>query len=226
MTTICLDEVDSTNEYCKRLVSVENAVVVAKYQTAGKGTKGRSFISDEGGLYITVMKTYDKFDLSKTFSIMINCCVAVCKTVEGLGVKPRIRWANDVLVGNKKICGTLIENTISPSGKIRSIVGMGLNINNDLPEELEEIATSVKTQTGVENPVDEVRDSLLKNLEKNYGVEDYKKYIDWFGSAITIKTLHGSFEAVALDVAEDGRLVVSDNGEKKYISSAEISIRL
>ena len=124
MKIIRLEEVGSTNEYCKGNDCGKDLFVVAKRQSAGKGTKGRSFSSNEGGLYVSVMRHYKNFPANEAFKIMVNACVAVCKTLEAFGVKPRIRWANDVLVGDKKICGTLIENSFS-NGKIsRSIVGM------------------------------------------------------------------------------------------------------
>ena len=146
MKIIQLEEVDSTNEYCKRLSGESEVIVTAKRQSAGKGTKGRSFISDEGGLFVSVMRRYEKFDASQTFKIMVDSCVAVCRTLEFFGLNPVIRWANDVLVNGKKICGTLIENTFSGGDVSRSIIGVGININNALPEELKDIATSMRAE--------------------------------------------------------------------------------
>ncbi|MGN0818602.1 MAG: biotin--[acetyl-CoA-carboxylase] ligase [Candidatus Coproplasma sp.] len=222
---IKLRSVDSTNEYCKRLKGVENAVVVAKKQTAGKGTKGRSFVSDKGGLYISVLKTYDNFDGAETFKIMLNCCVAVCRTMEKFKLSPVIRWANDVLIGGRKICGTLIENTLSLD-KCRSIVGMGINVNNRLPEELKDIGTSIGEQTGRNISVRKVMKTLLKYLEGDYTVDDYKGYINWFGQNVTLNMNGKNVAATALDVDVNGLLVCRVNGEIKKISSAEVSLRL
>ena len=110
MRIIELSECDSTNEYLKRLNGEEDTIVTALRQTAGKGTKGRSFSSADGGLYLSVMRFYENFSAANAFEIMINSCVAVCKTVEDFGITPVIRWANDVLVNGRKICGTLIES--------------------------------------------------------------------------------------------------------------------
>ncbi|MDE5765637.1 MAG: biotin--[acetyl-CoA-carboxylase] ligase, partial [Clostridia bacterium] len=103
-----LEEIDSTNEFCKRFNFEEDVIVVAEKQVKGKGTNGREFVSDEGGLYVSLMRRLPNFDFKNTFSIMINACVAVCKTVESFGLKPTVKWANDVLVDGRKICGTLI----------------------------------------------------------------------------------------------------------------------
>lgn len=226
MKIIELDEVDSTNEYCKRNYSGHSFVVTAARQTGGRGTKGRSFSSENGGLYLSVVRKLFKAEATDAFLIMINACTAVCRTVEHYGLKPVIRWANDVLVNGKKICGTLIENTFSGSFISRSIVGIGLNINNTLPGELLDIATTLKQETGKELPVREVRDLLLENLNKNFSLQDYKSYIDWFGKEVTVKTAAGEHIATAVDVDVDGRLICVLEGSLKKISSAEVSLEL
>lgn len=226
MKIIELEEIDSTNEFCKRLNFDEDVIVVAERQTAGKGTKGRSFVSDEGGLYVSVMRKLENFDFSNTFSIMINACVAVCKTVKHFGVTPTVKWANDVLVNGKKICGTLIENRLSSGNICTSIVGMGINVNNVLPPELSDIATSLSAELSRNVPIKKVRAELLKNLQKSYTVQDYKKFVDWFGQEVTLDCNGQRTSAIALDVDEDGRLVCNVGGVVKRISSAEMSLRL
>lgn len=225
MKIIELEETDSTNNYLKRLGG-EDAIVTALRQTAGRGTKGRSFSSADGGLYISVLKNYQNFPAENAFQIMINSCVGVCETLKQFGISPTIRWANDVLAQGKKICGTLIENTFSGNFISRSIVGMGINVNNVLPEDLRGIAISMREICGGELPFDKVKSALIKNLSKSFTIEDYKKYIDWFGKTVTIKTGGGEFEAEALDVAPDGRLIVRRDCKVLKISSAEVSLRL
>lgn len=226
MRIIELEQVTSTNEYLKTLKTDEDVAVVAKIQTDGRGTKGRSFCSENGGLYISVLKNYKDFSVTDAFKIMINSCVAVCRTLESLSLSPVIRWPNDVLVCGKKICGTLIENTFCGGRITRSVVGIGINIFNELPDELKPIATSVYIQTGKKLTVSSIASLLLKNLENNYGIDEYKKYINWLGCTVLIKTLNGGFTAVAKDVSDDGRLVAEQNGKQVYLSAAEVSLRL
>lgn len=226
MKIIELSEIDSTNEYCKRADTGEDMTVTALRQTDGRGTKGRSFVSDGGGVYITVMRHYENFGCADAFKIMVNSCVAVCRTVERFGLRPVIRWANDVLVSGKKICGTLIENTFSGDKITRSIVGIGLNVNNTLPDELKNIATTMRESSGSPLDVKAVRDKLTQNLKDCYTVEEYKKYIDWFGSEVLLRTAAGDRSAIALDVDDRGMLVVDCGGKMEKISSAEVTLRL
>lgn len=226
MKIIELEEVGSTNEYCKQNDCGEDLCVFARRQTAGKGTKGRSFISLDGGLYVSVMRHFGDFPAENAFKIMVNGCVAVCCTLEKFGINPVIRWANDVLVNGKKICGTLIENTFS-NGKItRCIVGIGINVNNGISSEIKEIATSVKEVTGKNTDLEEVKQVFLENLKKDFSIEDYKQYINWFGREVTLKTGEEERIVTALDVTENGRLLVDWCGNMLEISSAEVSLRL
>jgi len=226
MKIIELECVDSTNEYCKRSDNGEDIIVTAKKQSAGKGTKGRSFSSAEGGLYVSVMRHYKNFRALNAFCIMVNTSVAVCKTLELFGIKPQIKWANDVLVNGKKICGTLIENIFSGEYISRSVVGCGINVNNELPAELENIATTMKLSAGKDFSVKEVKRAFVLNVQKEFSIEDYKGYMGWLGNTVTLKTESGERKVVATDISEDGRLIVEDNGKTELISSAEVSLRL
>ncbi len=227
MKIIELDEVDSTNEYIKRSDISCDAAVIARRQTAGRGTKGRSFVSDEGGLYISVVRFYNNLSAGDAFKIMVNHCVAVCKTLENFNLKPVIRWANDVLVNGKKICGTLIENTVRGNKIVRSIVGIGINVNNRFTGDLNNIATSITQHVSAKISVDDVKYRLLGNLGKDYTINDYKSYINWFGSRVKIFADGAERQATALDVLGDGRLSVKEeDGSLSEISSAEVGLRL
>ncbi|MDE6868427.1 MAG: biotin--[acetyl-CoA-carboxylase] ligase [Clostridia bacterium] len=225
MKIIELEVTDSTNEYCKRIANGEDVIVTAKRQTSGKGTKGRSFVSDGGGLYISVMR-HNPVQSGCAFKIMVDSCTAVCKTLQSFNLTPVIRWSNDVLVNGKKICGTLIENTFRGDTVSRSIVGMGINVNNVLPQDLQEIATTMQEAAGKDFDVSAVRDALVKNLQKSYSLKQYKSYINWFGREILLRCADGEIRAVAQDVAEDGRLVCTIDGKTVKVSSAEVSLRL
>ena len=224
MKIIRLKEVDSTNEYCKKLNA--DCIVIADRQSGGKGTKGRSFESNSGGLYLSIVRRYDSFPAECAFEIMVDGCVAVCKTLEFFGIKPVIRWANDVLVDGRKICGTLIENTLSNGHITRSLVGCGINVNNELSADLRCIAVSMKEILGREIDKSHVERVFIENIQKHYSIADYKKYINWFSKSVILKTADGENVVTAVDVTDSGRLLVDWGGNMLEISSAEVSLRL
>lgn len=225
MNKIIFDVLDSTNDYCKQNDDGKDMVVIAKEQTLGRGTKGRSFISADGGLYLSIMRHFNNFKVQNAFKIMINTAVAVCKTLENYGVNPTIKWPNDVLINGKKISGTLIENTFSGDNISRSIVGIGININNSLSSEIENIATSLSQELSKIFNVEEVIELLLKNLEKDYTLQDYTSKIDWLGKTINVISGEKTLIATAKGVSQDGRLICIVDGKEMAFSSAEVSVR-
>ena len=227
MKIIELEEVDSTSEYIKRLKSLQDVAVIAERQTLGRGTKGRKFVSDSGGLYISILKNHADLPAAEAFRIMVGYCVAVCRTLGEFGLKPTIRWANDVLADGKKICGTLIENTVCGGKIVRSLAGIGINVCNVLPEELGGIAVTMEECCKRAVAVGEVKAALLRHIGEESSIDDYKSYIDYFGKTVYLKTDSGTRAATALDVTADGRLKVGErDGSVSLISCAEVSLRL
>lgn len=221
MKIIHFDKTVSTNEYLKRLKNpTEDAVVIADEQTGGRGSKGRSFCSAFGGCYLSALKLYPE-KAENCFKIMENAAVAVCKTLDAFGVHAMIKWPNDIFVGDKKICGILIENTLSGDMVSRSIIGIGVNVNNDLTG-IEGIATSVKILTGKEISLDAFRFTLIHNLFLPVDEAEYKKRSLVVGKTLTIKKSDGSlFKAKAVAVAENGNLILDDGVQ---LSAAEVSV--
>lgn len=221
-----LREVDSTNTYLKRyLQGGEDVIVCAQRQTGGKGTKGRSFSSEEGGVYLSKLTFYHDVPASDAFRVMINAAVAVCNTARAFGADAHIKWPNDVYVEKRKLSGTLIENTVFSGMLQSSIVGIGINVNNDLSE-LSDIAVSLSQIAKKPLPVQKVRDCLIKELSKEHTFEEYRAYLRFLGKEVTVIEGENSYLAVALRVLRDGRLVVKVGEREKILNSAEISLKL
>lgn len=221
------DEVSSTNDFAESIAyKREDSIITAAAQTNGHGSKGRSFVSAKGGLYITSLRFFDDFKASNVFKIMINASVAVCRTMEKFSLSPGIKWPNDVYVGGKKICGILINNSFSGGYITRSIVGIGVNIENELPVELKDVAINMKKAGAKGYSFSAVRDELVKNMSEDFSVEEYKKYIFFFGRKITLVEGENKREAVAVDVDGFGRLIVKDGaGNISSVTAAEVSLR-
>lgn len=226
MTIEYLEEVDSTNVYIKQyLPTAKDRIVCAKRQTGGKGTKGRSFLSHEGGLYLSVLRFYNDFFAKDAFQIMAHAAVSVCKTAADFGVKAQIKWPNDVLVEDKKLCGILIENVLKGEKIEASIVGIGVNVNNDLTG-LNDIAIRLCDVASCELTVENVRDHLIAHLQEEIYFNEYVSYIGFLNRQVLVIEGEKKQLAVVRSVREDGNLEVEMSNGMKILSAAEISLRL
>lgn len=224
MRTVFLKETSSTNDDIKQYLSEgENTVVCAERQTEGRGTKGRSFSSERGGVYLSFLRFYENFPASEAFAVMTHAAVSVCRTVEEFGISPEIKWCNDVLVKGKKIAGILIENILSGGFLRASIVGIGLNVTNPL-NGLEDIAVSMGELLPSPPPAERVRDSLIAHLAQESGLSDYLHYIRFLNRPIRVTEGEHTFLAIAREILPDGRLLIEQNGICRPLSAAEISI--
>ena len=222
MKTIYFDKIGSTNDYLKKIKNPkEDIFVIAKTQDGGRGTKGRSFICQEGGVYASLLKL-NPCSASESFSIMMNSALAVVKTLHAFDINAKIKWPNDIIVNGKKICGILIENVFEGDRVSKSIIGIGLNVNNPIAKEIEEIAISSKQVLNKELNLDTVLATLCFNLYLPSSYEEYKKHLLYIGEEVTIIDEKSTYKAFIDDVLPDGRLKLK-NGE--VFSSAEITLR-
>ena len=221
------DEIASTNDYVReKRGNGRDLIVLAKRQSGGKGTKGRSFSSEIGGVYLTKRTFYKGFAAKDAFRIMQGAAAAVCLTLESYGLQPKIKWPNDVYVGGKKICGILIENGFSGAEIAYSIVGIGINVYNPLPEELREIATSILLQTAEKVSVDEVAKRLIAHLSDECVWERYTQYLGWMGENVTLCVDGKEREVTLLSVDETGGLWVQTADGKQRFVAAEVRLRV
>ena len=170
---IHLDSVDSTNNYTSGLarqsVIHEGLVVYADLQTEGKGQRHNRWSSEsKANLLCSIFLTPHFLSASEQFLLTQAISLALVNVVESLSHSfTYIKWPNDILVGDQKIAGILVENTLRGSYLGKSIVGIGLNVNQVLFEP-EHKATSLKLLNGKHFPIDHVLKLLCENVEKQY----------------------------------------------------------
>jgi BirA family biotin operon repressor/biotin-[acetyl-CoA-carboxylase] ligase len=165
------DSVDSTNLEAIRQArkgADEGCCIVAREQTAGRGRKGRTWTSSrDAGLYISIVLR-PEFELTNLPLISLAAAIAVHDTLADFGLDPDIKWPNDVLIREKKICGILAETTDSDRG-IAVIVGIGINLTSDsFPKEIADTATSIEAELDVSIPTAQLESSLLQNFADVY----------------------------------------------------------
>jgi len=148
---IRLDEVDSTNSYLKGrndLLQQHGLVVIADMQTSGRGRVGREFVSLRGKNLTFSVVLHPELPLGEIQVLSLLAGVAVSRVLEKYLNKIRLKWPNDVLVCEKKICGILLETITIPEQSFPVLVmGIGLNTKgclNDFPEELQHIVTTIE----------------------------------------------------------------------------------
>jgi BirA family transcriptional regulator, biotin operon repressor / biotin---[acetyl-CoA-carboxylase] ligase len=170
MHIIKLNAIDSTNSYLKQISSndviKDYTTVTANYQTQGKGQMGTIWDSEKAkNLICSVFKDCLKISIKNQFYISIVTSLTLVKTLQNFSIpKLHIKWPNDILSENKKICGILIENVIKNNTLEATIIGIGLNINQTAFESLPN-ASSLKIITGTVFNKDELLQLILKNLK-------------------------------------------------------------
>lgn len=234
---IFLDEIDSTNLYAANLCLNSEEIplaVIAESQTKGSGRMGRVFYSPEkSGIYMTYILDVENIETLNLITSSAGLAVAEVLEKE-CGIKGTIKWPNDILVSGKKVCGILTK-LITVNGKIKfALIGIGVNVTNkeeDFPEEIKEIATSLSLETG--NDFDK-KDLTLKIIENLNEIFLNKKYTEneilnllrerseMLGKKVFVKSENREFFAV--DLSSDGGLVVRDGDETKVIHSGEVEL--
>jgi len=219
---ICLfDHIDSTQDEVKRLLGAgvplpPYAVVAARHQTAGRGRYGRQWIdrAGENALFSFWYKPRVKYDQS--FVLYQTAAVAVTEVLHAHGIPAVIKFPNDILVEGKKIGGILIENQARGQSIVRSVTGIGLNINQiHFPEGLE--ATSIRKITGQTSPVEEWIIQIVEKHRQTAAMQPDEisaRYLYYWQYA-------GPKNTVRLDGGRSVRAKVFRwSGQKLYISTS------
>jgi len=237
------EEAASTNDLAKELAGKgfeEGTLVVAETQTHGRGRLGRRWISPRGGIWFSVIlrPAVGSKDAPK---IVFMAAVAIAKTIRKmLRLTAKTKWPNDVLIHNKKVCGLLAETSISGDNINFVVLGIGINANVDakaFPKELTGSLTSLKKESKREIPREEFLQALLKEMEHYYNeftrgrfariLEEWKSLTDMMGKDVEVVSLDERFGGKAIDVDQDGALIVKLEDESvKRVFSADASIRL
>lgn len=235
--TILLEEVDSTNTYLKEQCLsgrlAHGAALWATTQTAGRGRLGRQWESRAGGnIYTSVLLEPPPDRLNSILSLVAG--VAVVQAIASVvAVKPRLKWPNDVVVGNKKLGGILLEAGRSPGPW--TIVGIGLNVNGAIAPDLPQ-ATRLCDWAGDPVPREELWLALMHALEALYTewisqgnagiVAKWSAVSATLGQMVTVYQVgHRPWSGVAEKIDHDGALWVSCAQGLARVMAGEVSVR-
>lgn len=224
------DEISSTMDMGKNKVINKNDVIiiVAEKQTKGRGRFDRFWYSQRGGLYFTYCI---KPDLSLLYGskIVLLFAIAIANTLNKLfNVNAQVKWPNDILINNKKVCGILTEMT-AELDKIKQInVGIGINVNNEINDKINN-AISLKELLNQHIDRKSLFKKLLENIEKTLTnvksdsiLDEYKNLLLTLNKRVSIKTIDDNIVGAAIDISPDGALLVqTDSGEIKKVISGD-----
>ena len=230
---IHIDETDSTNrwlrDYTSPLPAGEYVTVVTDYQTAGKGCGSNSWESERGkNLTFSMLIHPEGIPANEQFRITETVSVALCETLEPhINNKVEIKWPNDIYVGDRKICGILIENRLQGATIRDSIIGIGLNVNqrvflSDAPNPV-----SMYQLTEQETDLEALLQQFLAVFgcvaERDSTGSDYRDRLYRKGRESFYEDQTGRFKATLTDVLPDGRLVLHDEtGQERIYAFKEV----
>ncbi len=236
------ETLESTNIQAKKMAdsnAEEGTVVVASIQSKGKGRLNRTWISPEGGLWLSVILR-PNIPPQKATLVTLMAANAVAETLSEYGLEARIKWPNDVLIDGKKVCGILTEAKTMGNMIEYLILGIGINANfelSELPEDIRGASTTIKHELNKDISQDELFHRLLVHMDMYYGLlsaSDYKKIIetwkeksDTLGRHVKITTQKDSILGIAEDIDDTGALILkkNDGGIQKFSAGDCVYLR-
>jgi len=228
----------STTEIAKREAqqgATEGTVVVADEQTAGRGRVKRAWLSPKGCIALSIILYPSVLHLP---SLVMLASLAVVRSIEAVtGLKPQIKWPNDVLVNGKKVCGILIESQVKRANVEHAIIGIGANVNfrvSDFPG-IAPIATSLSDELGGEVSRLDIIRHLLVEIERLYLTllggagaiyEEWRDCLVTLGRKVQVKMGETTYEGIAESVAKDGSLLLRhQDGSLTKIVAGDVTLR-
>ncbi|WP_288266930.1 biotin--[acetyl-CoA-carboxylase] ligase [uncultured Methanobrevibacter sp.] len=237
------DEVKSTNTVAKFLAmnGAENGtVVISEKQTDAKGRSGKAWASPIGGIWLSLI-VKPNVDYSKLPMITIGTGVAVAKAIERTGItSAEIKWPNDIIIHDKKVCGILTEAVTTFNTIDSVIIGVGIDANidiEDFPEELQDGTTTLADELGRKEDENVLIRLFLEEFEKiaeTFNEGDYESILkDWrkrsysVGKIVEVREpFNKNFDAYVVGIGREGALIVEKiDGTLEKVISGECIIK-
>ncbi|MDA9729878.1 biotin--[acetyl-CoA-carboxylase] ligase [SAR86 cluster bacterium] len=231
------DTISSTNDYLLRKEKNENKdikICIAEEQTKGRGRRGKSWISPKfKNIYFSLNSYLEKEDLS---GLSIAVALSVSKVLTKINVMSLIKWPNDLLVGNKKICGILIE-TAKVGELTKVVIGIGINVNMEYSELIDQEWTSIKLEkkqsVDRNSIITEMINQLCITLNK-YEQEGFDYFLNKFTSLDLLKDKEFTLKDKPNDtfigkgIDKKGLLIAQNLKDQRIVkfSSGEVSLKL
>ena len=236
-------EVSSTNTVAKFLSNnnVENgSVVISEKQTDARGRSGKSWESPLGGVWLSIILNQD-VDHSRLPLITLSTGVAVAKALERIGIKnPEIKWPNDIMINDKKVCGILTEAIAKFNTIENVIIGVGIDASFDMdeiPEDLQDGTTTLEKELGRkenENTLITIFLEEFENIINLFNEQEFEKILkEWRKRSYTIGKIvevrapfNKYYDGYVVGIGKEGALIVEKiDGSLEKVISGECIIK-
>ncbi len=234
------ESIDSTNAAALKLVAEQRPtplVVMAERQTAGRGRRGRKWVSPFGeNLYYSLaLRIEGGMRQIEGLSLVIG--LAVLKTLRSAGVHGAgLKWPNDVLVGRQKVAGILLELVGDPADVCHVIIGVGINVNMRATDHVDQLWTSVRLETGLLMDRSRLAAELSVNINAYLAVHqgqgfealraEWERNHLWQGCAVSLIAGSEVVDGTVLGIDSQGALRLRVGSDEKVFSGGELSLRL
>lgn len=241
-TCICLDSVDSTNSYAKKIAeegAESGTWVAADEQTGGKGRRGRGWATAKGANIAMTILLRPQIRPEHASRMTLLAAMAVTGAIRRTtGLEAGIKWPNDVVAGGRKVCGILTEMSAEVDYIHYVVIGIGINVNQmEFPEEIRQTAGSLALEKGERVDRALLAAAVVEELERLYEIfletedlsalyEEYNQSCVNCGRRIRVLEPGNEYTGTAEGIDPEGELlVVKDSGERVRVYAGEVSVR-
>ncbi|MFC1501693.1 biotin--[acetyl-CoA-carboxylase] ligase [Elusimicrobiota bacterium] len=232
---VCYQTIDSTQSLAKELAcktSIEGTAILSETQTKSYGRFGRNWISPAGGVWLSVILRPD-ISLSQVSKISILTCLSLCLTLERLfGMKPKIKWPNDIIIKDKKAAGMILESSFKANKLDWIVLGIGLDVNNTTTKIMGKNVTSLqkilKYKVNRNKLIKEILidfNKLYVNMNgKNnaYISKEYLRRSILIGKEIKVNVNGRIYSGKVDNIDVNGELYLNNNGKFKKLTSGTV----
>ncbi len=235
------DEIDSTNEYAKKLINDnidEGTLIVADSQNKGKGRLDRKWLSNKGdGIFLSLILK-PNIELFSIMQVTLLAGISVCNAIKSCtGLDAKIKWPNDIIIDNKKVCGILTEINAQIDKISYVILGIGINVNNSkFDVALENKATSIFLQINKKFERQKIIATFLQDFESKYfkyiKEKDFSLFLNDYKELCLnidkdVKIIYNKKEIIGkvIDISSLGEIILETKEGILKISSGEVSLR-
>jgi BirA family biotin operon repressor/biotin-[acetyl-CoA-carboxylase] ligase len=233
------ESIDSTNACAKKLAGTgapEGTVVIADYQSAGRGRLGRTWHGEAGKNLLFSIIIRPVIDISKVGLLPLFAAVGVALTIKGLtDLDCECKWPNDILLNERKCCGILMESAFQQNTLSHVIIGIGLNVNQkSFGEELDGKATSLRRECGKEFDRGDIFQSLMTSFESLYTevkkgdfnktLRLWKLHTSIFGKQISLTQAGKGINGRVIDLADNGGLIIETATGSQVFYAGDVTL--